>query len=350
MNDETEFLNLLTSEKIKIILICFDLFIFILTNALIVYIFSRFFIPSNLNYFLIFITGTIISLFLIKTNYVYILSGRHYNKQDNKKVLTLLDKVRKKVGLINSIILLLKNIFFNILNDLFILSILWGFIFGVLFIFNLVSLSSNFNNFATAITIIGVFSGLYQFYIKNYKEKIFSDIINMLSRYVTNATKRITFNDFLESIKDSEKKNEINEIVKSKIECIAKTKGFRDNRLIIFNMPISISDRSIFYNIEYIIKEKQSKRLTYSDLNNLYREYFNEKYISFKREIDSQDFTETKQILLSSFIFLDEILNSIWKLNSDFSLKIDDPKGFDENYIHFTNKCIRYILYKILDS
>ena len=267
-------------------------------------------------------------------------------KKKNKNIRT------HKIDFLNSLILLIKYLFFNALNDLFILTIIWAAIFFILYLFKLINPPTDFTNLATIITLIGVLSGFFQFYIKNYKEQVSMKITNSLTQYVIKIIKRISLSDFLKSL-DNGNKKDIQKIISSKEEVKGYLMGFRPKPFTLINMPAMIKDTSIFDNIDYLVEEKlvNGIQLDISKLNELYKKYFEEKLKKFKEEIKEKDFIETRKLLFSNLIFFDEVIADLEKINLEYSQGDEEkePEGFREHYEKFSYDCFYYMLDVLLN-
>jgi len=301
----------------------------------------------------IYAIGFLFSLIIIRTNYVLFLDWKvrdkpteNEEKKKNKNIRT------HKIDFLNSLILLIKYLFFNALNDLFILTIIWAAIFFILYLFKLINPPTDFTNLATIITLIGVLSGFFQFYIKNYKEQVSMKITNSLTQYVIKIIKRISLSDFLKSL-DNGNKKDIQKIISSKEEVKGYLMGFRPKPFTLINMPAMIKDTSIFDNIDYLVEEKlvNGIQLDISKLNELYKKYFEEKLKKFKEEIKEKDFIETRKLLFSNLIFFDEVIADLEKINLEYSQGDEEkePEGFREHYEKFSYDCFYYMLDVLLN-
>ncbi|GIW68044.1 MAG: hypothetical protein KatS3mg096_912 [Candidatus Parcubacteria bacterium] len=347
--EESNFLNLVNSKLIKYFIKFLPLGSLLVTNFIVLFIFSYFFDfkVSMYIFWILYLIGFLFSLIVMRTNYLLFWKS---NKQKTDKKEDSNKKIIKtpKTGFFNSIILLIKNVFFNILNDLFMLTIIWTSLISLIYIFNLLTLPQNFNftKFATTIGLIGVLSGFFQFYIKNYKEQVSMKIANSITKYLINVVKKVSLNDFLNNIND-EDKQELKKLLSDKIELRTKTPGFRPSPITLVSMPFIIKDTSVFDNIDYLVKEEQIKnfKIKWEQLNKFYKEYFKKKFNEFKKEIDEKDLIETRKLLFSHLIFFDEVLADLEKINLEFALEEDkEPEGFKEHYEKFTYDCVYYML------
>jgi len=348
------FQGLINHRFSKTIIKILSLVSLFIANVIVLSIFSYFFdIPLKRWYFWIplLLVGFLFSLITIKTNYVFCwkIRDKQQGNKNTKEESVKIPKIRHQIsniGLPNFLILLIRFFFFNILNDLFILIIIWIIIFAIIFLLGLIGSPNNFTNLATTITLIGVLSGFFQFYIKNYKEDVSMNINNSLSRYITKTIDKISLIDFLKSL-DGENKEDIQKIVssKEKVICSFFNPNNRKRPFTLINMPALINDVSIFYNIEYLVEEKLVKGigLDSGKLNTLYKTYFEKKFNKFKTDIDKKDFIGIRKLLFSNLIFLDETIAGLEAINLEYD-KEKEPEGFKEHYDKFYYDCCYYLL------
>jgi prepilin signal peptidase PulO-like enzyme (type II secretory pathway) len=348
------FINLIKHKQITKFIKIAPIISLLITNFIVLFIFSYFFsLKTNSVFFwVLFLIGFLFSLITIRTNYVLFLKKSNIlfwknNKKDrnkgNKK--TRAPKV-PEIGLLSSLILLIRNMFFNILNDSFILIIIWIFIFSLFYILHLIKLPTNFSfqRFAISITLIGVLSGFFQFYIKNYKELVSMKIANSISKYLINVVKKISLNDFLNSL-DDKNKEKIHKIISKKEELKTYLKGFKHRTFTFIDFPFSLSDTSFFDTFDYLVKTEEIKDIKWTDLNGLYKNYFGNKFNEFKKEIDEKDLIGIRKLLFSNLIFFDEVVADLEKITFEFVQEENkDPKGFKERYERFTSNCVYYML------
>ena len=353
MSEEKYYLSELINHRlIRFIIKLAPLLSLIITNFIASLIFSYFFKVTikDFYFWILFTVSFLFSLIIIKTNYIL-----HFKKEDKK-----LKKENKKtesfktpnLGLFNSTVILIKNLFFNMLNDLFILTVIWTAIIFVLYSFGLVSAPNNFTNLATVLTLIGVLSGFFQLYIKNYKEQVFLNMTDSLTQYLINSIKKISLADFLDNIKEKDKKDKIKRILSDKVELKSRIPGFRPSPTTVVCMPFIIKDISVFDNIDYLIKEGEirDKDINWENLNKLYKEYFDKKLEDFKNEVKTKNLVEIRKLIFSHLIFFDEVVANLEKTNLEFSNEDKDKlEGFNEHYQKFTYDCIFYVLDVLLN-
>jgi len=395
-----DFLNLINSKLIKAIIRFLPFVSLLITNFIILLIFSYFFnIPiGNLYFWALFVIGFLFSLLTIKTNYILYWKTKEgirnrivslikslVSKKDKK----IEEKNKKnesngipKIGFLNSIILLIKNLYFNILNDFFILTIIWISLISFFYILNFIEIPNNFNfqNFATTITLIGVLSGFFQYYIKNYREQVSMKIADSISKYLSSIVKKINFKDFMSFLKDlydndnkiqewfknknchnisSQKKN-----IKSLIDRINKiildedTKKKKQNQIggITYIhqtfLSFKIDASYLFDYLDYYkeFKKQNGESFNKQLLEECYKVYFERKLEEFKEKLNKEDLTEIRKIIFSSIFFFDEVFANLEKTLLEFrSLEKEELGDFRDFYNRFTYDCINYMLNVLLN-
>lgn len=323
----------LFKDKINIKYLSFcSIITFIISNLLIFYIFKSFFNFSEgyIAYF-IFSIGTVISFILIKTNYIIKVTK---NKEVKGKRLENLDKNNINLGGRNLFLILIRLLFFNILNDLFMVLVIWSFIFGIASIFKIVSINKiQFGYLLNIISIIGILSGIFQFYISNYKKEISEKIVNSLAQYYTEIKKKITFNDFLEYLKvnDSAFYKKVDEKIDSKI---SQRLGKIFEQIRAGNMVTNITintetqnDIILSDSIKFKDEEENKK------LKKHYEKFFIEKDKEIKEDVKRMDLSEFQRILLPNINFFDEVIVQLVKTNYELESKFNKNPETYKDYL-----------------
>jgi len=218
----------------------------------------------------------------------------------------------------------------------------------------MVFFTSTPEKFFGTFSLIGIFSGLYQFYLKNYKEKMSDKTTKALGNYIANYVKKVSLWDFLTIL--GEEGNNLEKV--RRLLYLEKNRGvpdgsFRGNFYVV-QVP-TYFDSSGFFHIEDFIKFKENPSITQKDLNKLYEKYFDLKFEDFKKKLRSEDLGQIKKVILSSIIFFDEVLATINKLNlQDPKSKKEDPedkeKHFIDYYENFQQDCMNYVVNLILNK
>lgn len=347
------FLNLLSNKSIKHFISFSSIFSFVSGNFIIFFILSSFFnfigiekVSEGIVKWGFFTLGLFFSFLLIKTHYfIRIKKNKNKKKKEVKDVLDYSGKI--KLGFWNTLIILIRLLFFNIMNDLFIILVTWLVIFSAGYLFGFISIiGSNFNVLIGLITIIGIISGIFQFYIQNYREKISQQIINSITKNMSRLVKKYSFNDFIEYTK--KQKNNIHSSIESNLKTnqalpmlkvFKDLRGGRDVTNVTFNVNAG-NDGLLAQTLEFSGIDKLK-------LINAYKIYFESKNKEIKKEINKLDLNDLRKNLLPNIIFFDEAIAQL--ISSEYSLeKIDEP----DSYIEFLNKYaqdnVMYFIDKLL--
>ena len=183
------------------ILFFYDLQIvsFLIANIAITIILNHFFQLAFTTYVIVVIVGTIMSLVIIKTHYFLDLNS--VKERLSNFIQFSLKKPRFKdiqmpsVSFYEIIGFTLRNIFFNLLNDSFIVLIYWIFAFTLLIWIRITNLPDPITDFAETIALIGIVSGLFQIYIKDYKENS-ANMIKSIIEEKLNIIRSISLKDY----------------------------------------------------------------------------------------------------------------------------------------------------------
>jgi len=312
---------------------------FLLANIIIFNIFIHF-IKVEINKILLFIICFGISIILIKPHWLIDIKfpriktykNKHLIKEDFRQIINFKNKI--KINSFNIMIIILRLLFFNTLNDLFMILIVWSGIFIILYLFfDIITITSeNIQNMINILTILGILLGIFQFYIKSYKEQVYQKTINKIANCINEIIKNITFSDFLIFIENKDKKlyHKLMNI-SNKDPVYPYLKLFRDMRSknkptnVIFNI---YSNNIIIDEILELSLEKKDKE----KLKQYYEKFFNEKRLEIKQKIDMIDVTELRKLFLPNIILFDEIFAELTNLIyfSEYEKYKKEPETYQE--------------------
>jgi len=400
IDKKPNFLNLIDSKLTRTFIKYLPLVSLLITNFIVFLIFSHFFAirMKSLFFWVLLSVGFIFSLIVLRTNYVLFTTLNDIIKSLFYKIKSFLSKIKKnkikgkkdkklklnkitsktiKIGLGNATYVIIKNLYFNILNDSFILAIIWTSVFGLVYLLNPSKIPNNFNfqNFATTITLVGVLSGFFQFYIKNYKEQVSKKVADSISKYLINEINKINFKDFMlfmKNLDENEIKNYFNlsnkERQKNNKLKHLKTLTKRINKIILDEdrakknrtfqgikcihqifLSFKIEPSYLFDYLDYY-KEFKEESLNKQWLKESYNAYFKKKYKDFKKQINKEDLMEIRKLLFSSIFFFDEIQADLEKSTLDFKdIQKKELNDFRDFYKKFTYDCVYYMLDALLN-
>lgn len=261
----------------------------------------------------------------------------------------------------------LRFLFFNLLNDLFILTIFWISLFFILyfipFTFGLIILPPNFNftNFVSVFTLIGIVSGFFQIYVSSHKETVTKKVNEVMGKFVQKSMETISFSDFYDFVYNKDKNfatQEMNPIIEeedNRMKKIMKAVSMGDHLRgkLQFNIfsPHDFNSIQKFEILEDNLKEKNDQS-EYEKLNQFYQQYFSLKYEEYKKDLDKkdmEDFQDIKKIILTNITFFDELFTDYSKINFELPNKDDEITGFYEHLNIHIYDCVFYTCDLILE-
>lgn len=182
---EKRLTDLLNNESIRGLLSVSSFISFLLGNLIIFYLISLFFdftplFGSNPVYTkgLCFLFGTLLSLLLIKTSYFIKPLKKESNGEYNE-----IEETNKKldIGGRNAFLIFVKSLFLNLFGYLFIVLLIWSAIFWIIYLLNWSTLIENsFNNLLGVLSVMGILSGVFQFYLPLREEDFSKKVISIL--------------------------------------------------------------------------------------------------------------------------------------------------------------------------
>lgn len=348
-------------------------FSFPFANYFILKIFDHFLVLNQTSYFninpawtfwIFYVIGLILSLLIIKTNFAlkfkqFFLEFWRFFALLYKGLKTLIFNRELQIpnwGFPNVLLMAIRNLFFNILNDLFILTIFWTAFFFLLFFMGLFTLpaSFNFQNFAEALALIGILSGFFQFYTSAYRED-FRQLFASIVKEQLHIIQEVSMEDFLSYLEDRHEQVLLGKIrstiFKDNIfKGMIQLKGARDSHITIYSAP-PLGWNNAIYLFQYLdsCSIMSPEIITREVLNKQYEGYFAEKFKKFKNSFVNSEMDETRQLITSTIIYSDEVLTSLTKASIEFPDEDIEPESFVEYYHKFTYDCMYHYLDVLMD-
>ncbi|OPY38329.1 MAG: hypothetical protein A4E35_00752 [Methanoregula sp. PtaU1.Bin051] len=371
--EHSKFIDFIKNPSMVYFIEYLPLFSFLIANYFILTVFdhflelnriSVFILPSWLTFWIYYIIGLFLSLLVIKTNFMLRLKGLSFDLINFFRLLfSHIDNLVKKKSKLPKwdfrkvILMASRNLFFNVLNDVFILTIFWSSLFFLIFFLNLISIPNDFNftSFGTAIGLIGILSGFFQFYTTIYREQT-KDLISSITKYQLKIVQEISMDDFLEFLIRINERAFVDEIANRifntdrVVDGLLKYPGFRDSHITVYSLPSQgyTNSLSMFQYLDaYSVAFPQ--RINKNQLNNLYKRYFEEKIAQFKEKSNEPEISEIRKLILSTIVFSDEILSSLTRVNIDFPDQSVEPENFIDYYHLFAFNCVNILLDKIMN-
>lgn len=350
------FEEIINDNKFKRIVSFFDLFSFFLANSIIFllinyfYDFKVFGIENILISFIFFVFGLILNLMILKTEFFIDFRKNKtenlgivdvdFKEKSEEKINNEKNKKDFNLGRLNLIVISLRLFFFNILKDLFLVLIVWLVFLLLIFYFtNFLFLQSNysFTNFVNLVTIIGVISGIFSFYLSSYKEQISKKILDSLNKYFIKIMKKVSLENLEIYLKEK------------KINLDSKSKKYNHHE------QFRIASKYILNIYPNIDRNSQLLQKINSDesIKNELEKFFKIKDEEIKQEIDSMNLKDLRKILLPNIIFFNDIIVEILKSQLEFDFdefEKKEPEKYEDYLKKFVYENIYYFIEKILSN
>lgn len=345
---------------------------FIISNFFILKIFDHFFnlnqfsifsLPPHYTFWIYFLVGVTFSLLIIKTNFVIRIKNGigdlfAFLKNSGSVIREITKKKKLHAWKVTDIFLMsLRNLFFNVLNDLFILTIFWVSFFSILYFVGKLPLPSNFNfsPFFEAIGAIGILSGFFQFYTDSYKKQS-AELIKSLTKKQLKILEEVSMDDFLVFLERKGKRDDAEKIANKIVNTdkvlseVMSYPGFRNTPITVYNLPsMGYSNSLSMFQILDVYASAFSSEISKEQLNEYYKEYFSEKLKQYKNDSESTEIAEMRKLIFSTIVFSDEILSSLTKMDIDFPNDEKPPENFLEFYQKFSFSCLNVLLDKLMN-
>ena len=273
-------------------------------------------------------------------------------------------KFKKLIRFLNLLVLTIRNLFFNILNDFFIVTLFWTSCFLIIFVLstfnflNILSSESQIIPLLAVISVIGVMGGLFQIYYSFYKNEISSKVTKLFQSIVIQHLMTITdleFSEYVKSLENSEsqtfntiileffsdKPNILNELRRQKIESLMdRSRKNLHMDVNLLNTPIPRDPIVVFQYLEDNIQKNDTNGENYKKLLNLYEQYFDKKMADFSTEMQGYSLDEIKKYLLTNIVIYEDSIIAYSNLNikSDIALH-----SFSDYYQKHATDCIMEI-------
>lgn len=303
------------------------------------------------------------SLLIIKTNFVIRIKNGigdlfAFLKNSGSVIREITKKKKLHAWKVTDIFLMsLRNLFFNVLNDLFILTIFWVSFFSILYFVGKLPLPSNFNfsPFFEAIGAIGILSGFFQFYTDSYKKQS-AELIKSLTKKQLKILEEVSMDDFLVFLERKGKRDDAEKIANKIVNTdkvlseVMSYPGFRNTPITVYNLPsMGYSNSLSMFQILDVYASAFSSEISKEQLNEYYKEYFSEKLKQYKNDSESTEIAEMRKLIFSTIVFSDEILSSLTKMDIDFPNDEKPPENFLEFYQKFSFSCLNVLLDKLMN-
>lgn len=336
-----------------------------LANFAVATIFSKFLV-YNTDFVFYSIISSVFSVLLLKPDTFFWFRNINLNtdkvKKNNKLPSHNRDPYIKKIikyNFWNAILIFFRILFFNLMDEIFIVIVIWLAFLGPFYFLNWVSLVNNFSitTFSEIMAVIGIISGFLQIYINQLKNNIIQKVTNAIIQYIKLSTLDISFTDFLHYLKNTSPQDlslyhRIKEIIFG-LDSITRFGGRREK--ITERYFYSLSGDELLYLFSYLdsyeeFEEKESGNSR--KLQEYYERYFKEKLDKFKLKVKTNAFeiNNIKRILYTNIQMLSEAMTDAVTINISEIKETKNPKTFEEFYSNYTENCITLLLEEITNG
>ncbi len=326
-----------------------DIFSFVITNF-IFFIIILYFYDLNINpLHLAFLINLLIFIMILILNFI-LLKPEHILLWKNSKkyfgFIPSLNKLERKnrkflssFHIITLLIIITRTLFFEILRNFFIITIIWSSILLLLYFLGIYVINQNigYEAFIYLITAIGIFSGIFQFYFKDYKNEEKNRVLLIIQNYLKEKIKLVSQEEFLEYL--SEKNSKLHNTFKDKCR---DNVAYNQNR----NNTLYLSFPN-YKNFNIVMKEMENgdKEEFTNHLNNFFEERFNEVKGDLEKDFKTEELMELRVRILTIITFLDDALVTF--LNTEFNLTKNQEKN--EKYEDYLSTFITEIYECLFD-
>lgn len=355
------FNDLLNNSKIKRIIVGLDVVSFILANLIIFLIINYFYNFNLLGWnsifvlMIYFLIGLVISFIFLKTETLIDIGKKEKENLNDNNIIDVevseekqREEINKKlsIGVLNIFLILFRLLFFNILKELFLIIIVWlSFLTLIFYTSNFISLENtySFGNFVSVITVLGVISGIFQFYISSYKQQISQKVLNSLTKYFIKIMKKVSLEEFLDYVKEND-----NNRMYDKLNKLDKDDKVHNNFLQTRYPGKEINNYNFYMDKNFILLQKINSN---NDVKNKLKEFFDIKNKEIKKELDLISVKELRKVLLPNIIFFNDIILELIKTQFEFDFDEYDnpnPETYEDFLKNFVAENVFYFIERIL--
>lgn len=343
--------GLVQNRAIRWFLSTLSILSFILANLIIFIVMSRFLVFS-INPLFLFFSGLVVSFLLIKTHLFISTKKKAEEKEKDTSGKTWIDQIssikkKVKIGIWNVFLVITRLLFFNVLNDLFMVLIVWCGILGVYCFAGFIKVTA-IQDLTGVLTIMGILLGLFQFYIKFYRDQVYQRMLNNIVKYFTEISKKLTFSNFLKYIEQNHQN--FYEKINSELRvnpAYPILKIFKDERIRggkeITNITLNIYPTSDILLSQLL----ELSRIGKNELKKIYKEFFELKSKEIKNEIDRLDLVELRKLILPNIMFFDEVMSEIANMMY-LSESNKEPESYQEFLQLTIYESVVYLIERII--
>ncbi len=275
----------------------------------------------------IFVIGLLLSAILVKTKWFL---SKSANEFESEKVWEWVFESGKR----DKFLAYLRLSFFNILNDLFLILIVWVGYIGLISLLGFVHFDYSITEYVSVISAIGILAGLFQFYLRYYREKISDEVLKSFTQTFKNIFSKISYFDFLNYInhKNSTLYEKINaKKRKNAIGGFPILMRLERSKKIAVAFPYKPDEDSEIKITEMALEELDKKdKALYIELC---ESYFKEKVEEIKNDIEKLDFTELRNAILGNLYLFEEIESMVTRVENELPERKEKPESFTDCWV-----------------
>lgn len=324
---------------------------FLLANLAIFFSLAYFFEFTNNGELFVLLGGLLLSFVLVKTGYLVRTkkekSDPNKREEDTKEVIE--EGLKIDIGWINTSLILLRLLFFNVLNDLFIVLVTWTSLFWILAGFKVVTVYDTvFPSLVSFLTIIGILSGIFQFYIQSYKENVSNQITTAITKHLIKIMHKASFKEFLKYLEKEDN------ALHDKVQKAADSDSIRPALKMFYDKRSGTKTTNTTINLfpqddAFLPGALENLSSLNKGLKKHYTLFFDKTATELKKEIDSLDISELQRTLFPNIVFFDEVMITLLKSNFEME-EIDDPQTFEEYRVLQVEELVSYLIEKLLGA
>ncbi len=284
----------------------------------------------------VFCIGLLFSAILIKTKWFLSKEG----ESESEKVWEWVFKSRW----LDKFFAYLRLSFFNTLNDLFLILVVWVGYIGLFSLLGLVHFRYSITEYVSVLSAIGILAGLFQFYLRYYREKITDEVLKSFTQTFKKIFSKVSYFEFLDYIKrkNSELYEKINAKKREKmIGGFPILMRLERSGKIAVAFPYKPDEDYEIKTTEMVLKELDEN---YKDLYiELCKLFFEEKVEEIKKDIEKFDFRGLRNTILGNLYLFEEIESMITRVEYELPERKEVPKSFTDCWINAFDEVLSYM-------
>ena len=297
---------------------------------------------------LFFTVGFLIAVVFIRPNWLL-----NYSKSSNRvsghRVLKSLFAIKWRGPKI-FILMIPRTLFFTILNDMFLVLIIWAGYFWITAVLGFVRLDpTSLNLLFGTLSVIGIISGLFQFYFKYYRDEVLEKTSNAIVDHFKQFLRELSPREFSKFLKENNRTLYDRIRQKTSAEFFASLPNWiriqraRDKintQIIVPYLP----QEYIFTSILESVLEEDEKQ----ELNEMYKKFFEKKVKQIEEEIKNLNVEDIREIFMLNPFLVDDIWMMMTKVKYSIPIPEENPTTFEDHLINAVNEILLYFTKRVV--